>query len=358
MPKWGITMTEGTLVSWLVEEGAELRTGQEVAEVETDKMLGSVEAQAAGILRRRLASEGDAVAVGGLLGIIAPVDVPDEAIDAFINRVRIEAVSTPAGGPKSKEQDTELGRVRHLVVGDGAEVVVAIHGLGGDALNWRFNIEALAIGRTVLAFDLPGHGESTKNVGHGSVEELAACLDTTLSARPDQALHLVAHSMGALVAAEIARRHQAAVRSLTLIAPAGFGSDINQDFVDGLVNASSRREVRAVLQMLFANPNLVTRELVEEVLRYKREQGVREALGVLRDRMFPEGKQHQSIVDLVGAMDVPVIVLWGAQDRVLPAEQRHAVPDSARVETLDGVGHSPHLEAAGEVNRVFLEALS
>ena len=357
MPKWGITMTEGTLVTWLAEEGDEIRIGQDVAEVETDKMLGSVEAQAAGILRRRLATEGDVVTVGGLLGIIAPPSVVDTDIESFIDQFETEAASSPIRAPASTWQDSALGPVRHLVVGDGGDVVVAIHGLGGDALNWRFNMEALAVGGTVLAFDLPGHGESTKSVGGGSVAEIASCVDTSLDTYPGQSLHLVAHSMGALVAVEIAERRLDAVQSLTMIAPAGFGSGISQDFVDGLVTASSRREVRAVLEMLFANPNLVSRELVEEVLRYKREDGVSDALGVLRDRLFPDGKQQHGIVDNVAAMNIPVSVVWGVEDRVLPAEQRYAVPKSARVHPLEGVGHSPHVEAVGEVNQILSGAL-
>ena len=50
MPKWGLTMTEGTVIEWLVEEGAELDVGDEVVEVESEKINNVVEAPAAGVL--------------------------------------------------------------------------------------------------------------------------------------------------------------------------------------------------------------------------------------------------------------------------------------------------------------------
>ena len=56
MPKWGLSMKEGTVNRWLVDEGGEIRVGQAIMEVETDKITGEVEASDAGLLRRRIAS--------------------------------------------------------------------------------------------------------------------------------------------------------------------------------------------------------------------------------------------------------------------------------------------------------------
>ena len=58
MPKWGLSMTEGRVIEWLVDEGAEIGVGDEVAEVETEKINGVVEAPVAGVLRRRVAASG------------------------------------------------------------------------------------------------------------------------------------------------------------------------------------------------------------------------------------------------------------------------------------------------------------
>jgi len=84
MPKWGLSMTEGRVIDWLVEEGAEIAVGDEVAEVETEKINGVVEAPVAGVLRRRVAASYDVIPVGGLLGVIADASVPEAEIDAFV----------------------------------------------------------------------------------------------------------------------------------------------------------------------------------------------------------------------------------------------------------------------------------
>jgi len=84
MPKWGLTMEEGTLVRWMVEVGAKVAPGEEMAEVETDKIVNVLENTQAGILRRTVAEEGDVLPVGALLGIITDEGVPDADIDAFI----------------------------------------------------------------------------------------------------------------------------------------------------------------------------------------------------------------------------------------------------------------------------------
>ncbi|MDD2336571.1 MAG: 2-oxo acid dehydrogenase subunit E2 [Geobacteraceae bacterium] len=84
MPKWGLTMEEGTLVSWKVEVGEKVESGAELAEVETDKIVNVLENTQAGVLRRIVAAEGDVLPVGALLGIIAEEGVSDADIDAFI----------------------------------------------------------------------------------------------------------------------------------------------------------------------------------------------------------------------------------------------------------------------------------
>ena len=84
------TMEEGRLVKWLKNEGDAVKTGEPIAEVETDKAIMELVARGDGILRKRLVNEGDSRPVGDLVGVIATAD---ENIDALV------AGAAPAGAP-------------------------------------------------------------------------------------------------------------------------------------------------------------------------------------------------------------------------------------------------------------------
>ncbi len=84
VPKWGIEMVEGTITAWNKAPGDSVAKGDEVFEMESDKIVNVWDSPVDGVLRRILAEEGDAHPVGALLGVIAAAEVDDTAIDEFI----------------------------------------------------------------------------------------------------------------------------------------------------------------------------------------------------------------------------------------------------------------------------------
>src|SRR3954468_14981679 len=98
------TMEEGRLVKWLKNEGDTVKSGEPIAEVETDKAIMELVARGDGVLRKRLVGEGDSRPVGPLGGVIAP---PDETHDASIAEAGAAAASAApatAGASQSAPQ--------------------------------------------------------------------------------------------------------------------------------------------------------------------------------------------------------------------------------------------------------------
>jgi pyruvate dehydrogenase E2 component (dihydrolipoamide acetyltransferase) len=354
MPKWGLSMSEGILVDWLVDEGAEIAVGDEIMEVETDKIASAVEAADAGLLRRRVGEAGETYPVRALLGVLAPASVGDAEIDAFI-----EAYEVPADAEEGEAEaqyefaETAAGRLRYACRGDDGPTVVLIHGFGGDLDNWLFNIDALAQQARVYAFDLPGHGQSTKSFEDASLDGLSGALGAFLDALEIDSAHLVGHSMGAAVAASFACTSPARVDSLSLIGAAGLGTEINADYIDGFVAAESRRDLKPVLFHLFADSGLVNRALVDDLLRYKRIDGVQQALQRLAASLFPGGEQQTVLAPRIDELGKATLVVWGADDQVIPAAHAHNLAH-ATVEVIDGAGHMVQMEQASRVNELLL----
>ncbi|BAO91169.1 acetoin dehydrogenase dihydrolipoyllysine-residue acetyltransferase subunit [Caballeronia cordobensis] len=360
MPKWGLSMKEGTVNEWLVEEGTEITVGMPILDVETDKIANAVEAPDAGLLRRRVAAAGDVLPVKALLGVLAPAEVSDADIDAYVS-----SYVTPA----EDEDEGEEAAAYHFVDVDGIRVryasrggddaarsaVLFLHGFGGDLDNWLFNLDALAEKNRVFALDLPGHGQSTPNVPGTSLAALASFVGKFMDAVGIERAHLVGHSMGGGIAAQMAVDSPARVQSVSLISPAGFGDEVNNAYTEGFVTAESRRELKPVVELLFANPELVSRQMLDDLLKYKRLDGVSDALTSLNAGLFAGGKQSAQPGGQLAESGKPVLVIWGAKDQIIPAAHAKNAPQGATVKVFDDAGHMSQMEKANEVNALLKE---
>ena len=359
MPKWGLSMSEGKITGWLKQPGSTVNVGDDLLEVETDKITNVVEAGDAGTLRRVLAEPGNVYPVKSLIAVLADPDVPDAEVDAFVAGFAVPKGDDEEGGEDSGPQylfaDTPAGTLRYARRGDGDRTVLLVHGFGGDLDNWLFTIDALAEKATVYALDLPGHGQSTKAVADPSLAGLSAALLGFMDAVGIASAHLVGHSMGGAVSMQTALDAPERVESLALIASAGLGREINHAYIQGFVAATGRRDLKPVLEQLFADTGLVSRQLVEDLLKYKRLDGVDGALRALSGALFANGEQASVLAaDLAGASK-PTLVVWGQDDRIIPAAHATALGSGARAEVIPDAGHMVQMEAAGTVNGLLKE---
>ena len=363
MPKWGLSMRAGKITSWIVAEGEDVRVGDDLADIETDKIAGTLEAADTGTLRRIIAQVGEDVPVSGTIALIAPAGVSETDLDAAAREARavIDAgvPDEAAGGPAAETAEIGGRKICYVGVGQDGDVILLIHGYGGDRNSWLFLQEQLAARYRVYAVDLPGHGTSAKDVGDGSIALLAGSVLGVLDAIGAAHAHLVGHSLGGAVAVAAAAREPGRISSLTLIAPAGFGAEINTGYLRGFAGAQTRRELKAAIGQLFADESLVTRQLVDDLLAYKRLDGVDAALQTLLGTLVEGDAQRADCAADLAAIggEVPVAVVWGRADRIIPAAQAESVAGAVRY-LVDGAGHMPHLERPAKVQAAIEEAIA
>ena len=108
-----------------------------------------------------------------------------------------------------------------------------------------------------------------------------------------------------------------------------------------------------MLLNLFADTSLVNRAMVDDLLKYKRLDGVHEALEQLAATLFVKGVQQRILAQQISALDLNTLVVWGAEDAVIPSAHAHNI-ETARVEIIDGAGHMVQMEQAGMVNTLLL----
>jgi pyruvate dehydrogenase E2 component (dihydrolipoamide acetyltransferase) len=366
MPKWGLSMQLGKITAWAVAEGDEVQVGDDLADIETEKITGTLEAADAGLVRRIVARTGEDVPVSGTIALIAPAEVSDDALDTAVLEARavIDAGVPDDAGAGAELQTADVGGRKISYAGAAPEsqdgdVILLVHGYGGDRNSWLFLQEPLAAKYRVYALDLPGHGTSAKDVGDGTLGVLADAVTGVLDALGADRAHLVGHSMGGAVALAVAARDPGRIASLTLIAPTGFGAEINAGYLRGFADAQTRRELKPVAGQLFADESLVTRQLVDDLLAYKRLDGVDESLhtllGTLLDGDAQRGDSAAALAALGGA--IPVTVVWGRADRIIPAAQAESVTGAVR-HLIDGAGHMPQMERPAGVQAAIEETIA
>jgi pyruvate dehydrogenase E2 component (dihydrolipoamide acetyltransferase) len=361
MPKWGLSMKEGKLLSWTVKEGDEITKADEIADVETEKIASAVEATTSGILRKIVTVDDTIYPVGALLGIVADESVSDDEINAFVEKFQSEFVP-PEDDDEEEESAAEFITVndlniRYVSKGEGDDVVVLIHGFGGDLDNWLFNHDNLVekSDKRVIAIDLPGHGQSTKSVGDGSFGFFADVIHKFISLMNIDAVHLVGHSMGGAISLQFAEKYPDSTKSLALISSAGLGSEINSDYLNGFAEATSRKQIKPFLQQLFADKDLVTRQLINNILQYKRLDGVDNVLKTIINSFLADGKQQNQFNDSLEKFEGGVCVVWGSQDQIIPVQHTDNLSNEINVLKVETAGHMVQMEAANQVNQFLID---
>lgn len=243
--------------------------------------------------------------------------------------------------------------IRTLQAGTG-DPVLLIHGFGAELSAWRPFVAHLGLTNPILALDLPGHGASAALVAT-DFESLTASVHSALCGERIERLHLVGHSLGAAVAANIAGGGDLDIRSLSLLSPAGLGPWINGDFVAGFLSSSNEAALKIWLELLVHDPASLPGVLVRATLAAREGTAMAGNQARLASGVFSANTQLFSIREALQRFAGPVRAIVGREDRIIPAEQSDAVPAHVGLYRLANIGHLPQLEAARLVGRLVAE---
>lgn len=247
-----------------------------------------------------------------------------------------------------------------------------IHGLAGSSANWTSLAGALSTRSTGYLVDLPGHGRSDPPPrGRYSLLRDADLLAVLVRRRSSGPVHLVANSMGGVIATALAARHPELVTTLTLISPAVPDLRLTRDrgadpvlallLMPGTTRPALRRlgtigaaaRARGMGALCYGDPTLLTDadyEVAEADLAWRERVawGHRSTLGALRALLKSYFRRSGSFWKDAAAVHVPTLVIWGTRDRLVDvrlAERTAAAFDSSSLLVLRGVGHTAQMEA-------------
>ncbi|MDP3895994.1 MAG: alpha/beta fold hydrolase, partial [Mesorhizobium sp.] len=205
--------------------------------------------------------------------------------------------------------------------GAGGTPIVLLHGFGGDRGEWIDIQPDLARDRLVLAYDLPGHGRSLGCAGAGSAGATAKAILADLAARGISRAHLVGFSMGGAIATLMALRAPGTVASLTLLAPGGFGPEINSDLLGRFAAAANADELRAAMNEMSAPDFRMPTRNVAGLAAVRFAPGMRDSMMGIVGAIAKDGRQGEIPRDTLASLAMPVSIMWGTSDPVLPFSQ-------------------------------------
>lgn len=267
-------------------------------------------------------------------------------------------------------------RVAYRAAGEQGPTVLCIHGITQDSSTWEEVGRHLADIARVVAIDLPGHGDSDNPPGDHSMGAYASTCRDLLFALDEPTATVVGHSLGGGVALQFAYQFPGMADRLVLLNSGGLGVEVSPLLraaalpgagpVIGLLAAPSAH--RAIMRGGQALERLGLRagsdlEEVAQGLRNLSKPAARHAfLRTVRATIGIHGQRVSARDKLYLAEHVPTLLLWGAEDRIIPVEHgratHEAIPDS-EFATLPGVGHFPQLDApsavASRIRKFLLE---
>ncbi|MGZ4275303.1 MAG: alpha/beta fold hydrolase [Solirubrobacteraceae bacterium] len=254
-----------------------------------------------------------------------------------------------------------------IELGSG-DPIVFVHGLSGTWQNWLENLPVLARSHRVIAFDLPGFGESEMPADDISISHYAECVAELLQELGVEKATVVGNSMGGFIGAELAIEYPERVERLVLVSSAGLATEnavrgsvigalhavdaMAQAYFGWFVSRSHAlacrpRSRRLMLSIVTPHAHRLPAPLAIEQVKGSGKPGFVAAL---------EALNHYPIRDRLPRIGCATLIVWGEKDRLITVRDadrfEELIPDAQKVVWPD-TGHMAMMERPRAFNRLL-----
>lgn len=257
--------------------------------------------------------------------------------------------------------------IAYIDEGKGTTTLLFVHGLGHSLLGWSKNIEYLKQYYRCIAIDLPGNGLSSTGEYPYSMHFFAEVISEFIRVKKLQHVYLAGHSMGGQISLIFSLKHQEMIQGLILCAPAGFETFNDWEkslyrntmyFVDMVSNEenSLRKAIQNSFYIMPDNAPAFTQQLVD-LMKLQDKTHYRYMIDSCINAMLDE-----SVYEKLGNINIPVLILFGERDNLIPNKFIHPVSTKSVAETaakqftnaevhiISQCGHFLQWEKAEQVN--------
>lgn len=263
-------------------------------------------------------------------------------------------------------------RGRYWEAGTNGEPIILVHGLGGSIEQWVSNIKALSSKFRVYCLDMPGCGKSDplpdKNY---SLEVLSKYIDSFVRFKNIDNFSIIGLSMGGAICLRYALDFPQKVNKMVLVSSAALGPRmafvfrvLTLPFIGILLGLLSRKQFAFFVRSMVFNPEIITDEIIDFYYPLIKEKATCNAfIQTLKANCSVTGLRHnvrKSIIANLHNINIPVLIIWGHQDRHMPEKNvLEAIKkmQSARLIYFDNCRHNPQFEKPDIFNSTVIDFL-
>ena len=241
--------------------------------------------------------------------------------------------------------------IRYLEAGSGPPLLM-FHGLGLDASadEWIDSMELLSTHYRVISVDRFGWGRSSRPISGYSFPAWISMVTSFMAELNLSKATLVGHTLGGWISALVAHQHPELVEKLVLVNVAGL--NVNAPVSPDGYKLPDKEGIATILERTYGTSEKVTESMVEEHFDRISGPDVREAyLAVLKYVNNPEVRKEWWLADRLPEINLPTLVIWGADDTILTPKYGHQAVEllpNANLVLIENGSHIPQVRQTAE----------